>query len=161
MQYFTSNLIPKVARSFIGAPSESVTRTHHRCSASHRRPNHYHHTLFLDCHEPPSQVTYYHFSTAMNPIPSCTTCMGQLCETSQRHGSFPWAVVWTCLICDVQFYCCDRTCGPKTRQRTPFVLHDQLVRHTHGTTAVGVSQELGHLHKRQVESPHCLLGYWV
>jgi hypothetical protein len=55
--------------------------------------------------------------------------MGQLLETSQRHGSFPWAVVWTCPLCDVQFYCCDRTCGPKTRQRSPFVLHDQLVRH--------------------------------
>jgi hypothetical protein len=65
----------------------------------------------------------------MNLVPVCTMCMGRLCETTQRHGSFAWAVAWRCATCHVHFYCCDRTCGPKTRQITAFASHDQLVRH--------------------------------
>ena len=55
--------------------------------------------------------------------------MGCLCETAQRHGFFTWAVVWSCRTCNVNFHCCDRTCGPKNRQRTPYAAHEQLLRH--------------------------------
>ena len=71
----------------------------------------------------------WHASIIMNLVPVCTMCMGRLCETTQRHGSFAWAVAWRCATCHVHFYCCDRTCGPKTRQITAFASHDQLVRH--------------------------------
>jgi hypothetical protein len=55
--------------------------------------------------------------------------MGCLCETPRRHGSFTWAVVWHCATCNVNFYCCDRTCGPKNQRISAFALHGQLVRH--------------------------------
>jgi hypothetical protein len=65
----------------------------------------------------------------MNRMPVCTTCMGRLCETTQRHGFFTWAVLWQCPACNVHFHCCDRTCGPRTQQITAFSSPDQLVRH--------------------------------
>ncbi len=123
---------PKSSAQFHWFASVIVTRTHQRCSAFLWRPQSTitrHLLSFLDSHEPSSRDTYSRLSIVMNPVPSCTTCMGHLCETIQRHGSFPWAVVWKCPICDVQFYCCYRSCGPKTRQITPFVLDGQLVLH--------------------------------
>ena len=65
----------------------------------------------------------------MNPVPVCTICTRCLRDTTLRHGTFQWAVLWRCATCDVNYYCCDRSCGPKTLLITAFASHDQLVRH--------------------------------
>jgi hypothetical protein len=65
----------------------------------------------------------------MDPVPRCPACMGRLCDTTQRHGLFAWAVAWRCPTCDAIFHCCDRTCDPKTQQITAFTKHSSLIRH--------------------------------
>ncbi len=55
--------------------------------------------------------------------------MGRLCETTQGHATYPWAVAWRCPTCNVNFHCCDRTCGPRSRKVTAFATHAQLTLH--------------------------------
>ena len=79
----------------------------------------------------------------MNQVPWCTNCLGQLLETPQRHGFYTWAVVWRCPACNVHFHCCDRSCGPKTRQVTAYTCRLQLVRH----------HRRGHMEEPRGETP--------
>ena len=65
----------------------------------------------------------------MFPAPLCTECSGPLDATSDRHGFFSWAILWRCGACTLDFHCCDRSCGPKNAQITPFASRDQLLRH--------------------------------
>ena len=66
----------------------------------------------------------------MNPIPLCTSCLGPLWETTQRHDDFLWAVQWRCARCKQLFHCCDRSCA--TRKVTAFPSHAQLAHHHRG-----------------------------
>jgi hypothetical protein len=72
---------------------------------------------------------YFCLLNIMQRIPGCPSCTGVLCETTQRHGRFPWAVLWSCPTCHGLLYCCDRSCGPKSGQVTAIVSDHQLNRH--------------------------------
>ena len=79
-------------------------------------------------------------------IPQCTSCMRRLSETTQRHETYPWAVLWTCGACNEHFYCCDRSCCPATSQVTSFSSKTQLTRHhrsKHKRQRLAADVELG------------------
>ena len=62
-------------------------------------------------------------------VPRCNDCQGSLDDTTRRHANYHWAVLWTCPTCDLHYYCCDRSCSPKSQQRTAFSSDEQLCRH--------------------------------
>ena len=68
-------------------------------------------------------------SSKMDLVPKCTTCMRSLCASAQRQEEFSWAILYSCLACNKNYYCCDQSCCPKTTQITSFESHKQLVRH--------------------------------
>jgi hypothetical protein len=128
--YIPSNPNPKVARIFIGGYKTGAA--HHlarsACACQFWVRSQTRIAVWL-AQRPHHLVTPIITCSKMNSVPVCPTCMGHLGETTERHGSFSWAVVWRCDTCNVQFHCCDRSCGPQTRQIKAFASRDQLVRH--------------------------------